>query len=196
MRLILMLAVLVVVALPARAAEALFAGGCFWCMESEFEGHKGVSDVTSGYAGGKTPNPTYEQVSHGDTGYKETIRVTYDPAKVSYQDLLEIYWSNVDPMDATGQFCDKGDQYKPAIFAQTEEQEQLAEESKAKMEKHFGQTLAVQILPAATFYPAEDYHQDYYKKNSWRYNMYRQGCGRDKRLEQVWGPDAGGHGHP
>jgi peptide-methionine (S)-S-oxide reductase len=192
-------AVLLLVAMPAVAhAEtktapategsktAIFAGGCFWCMESEYEDLKGVSDVVSGYAGPKrdTP-PTYEEVGTGQSGYVEAVSVTYDPAVVTYAQLLDIFWSNVDPFDDKGQFCDKGSQYVAAIFAGSPEEEKLAQDSLKKVEEKFGQTVATQIHPAEAFYPAEDYHQDYYKTNSLRYKLYRNGCGRDGRLEDI-----------
>lgn len=178
---------------PAYAAEAVFAGGCFWCMEQPFEALKGVSDVQSGYAGGHIENPTYEQVSGGGTGHKEVVQITYDPDKVSYKKLLEVFWRNVDPFDDAGQFCDKGDQYQAAIFVASEEERKLAEKSKAKLEKRFKREIVTQILSAAPFYPAEDYHQNYYQNHPWKYKFYRGGCGRDSRLEEIWGKEAGGH---
>ena len=167
---------------------ATLAGGCFWCMESEYQDLKGVSDVTSGYAGPQraTP-PTYEEVGTGESGYVEAVSVTYDPAIVSYQQLLDIFWSNVDPFDDKGQFCDKGSQYVAAIFYGAPEEEKLARESLKKVEEKFGQKVATQIHPAAAFYPAEDYHQDFYKKNPIRYKFYKFNCGRAQRLEEVWG---------
>lgn len=186
------LALIILSTLPstAQAAEtktALFAGGCFWCMESEFQDLKGVSDVISGYAGGEGPAPTYEQVSSGRTGFKESVSITYDPDVVSYQRLLDIFWRNVDPFDDKGQFCDKGSQYVAAIFYASPEEEALARASLKKVEDKFGQKVATQIIPATTFYPAEDYHQDYFEKSSTRYKLYRNGCGRDRTLEKIWG---------
>ncbi len=187
MRFLFVLSLLTVFSLPVHAAEAVFGGGCFWCMESDLEKMKGVESVVSGYSGGHVENPTYKQVSKGGTGHIEVVKVTYDPKKISYAKLLEVFWENVDPFDPDGQFCDKGDQYVAAIFVSNDEEKKLAEETKAKVEEHFGQEVATKILPSAPFYPAEDYHQDYYKENSWRYNFYRKGCGRDDRLEEVWG---------
>lgn len=173
---------------PAQAT-ALFAGGCFWCMEPPFEKLDGVSDVSSGYAGGRTKNPTYEEVSSGTTGHIEVVQITYDPAKVTYAKLLEVYWRNVDPLTPNQQFCDAGEQYRSAIFALDATQKKLAESSKAALEtsKRFPSPIVTEILPAATFYAAEEYHQDYYKKNPTRYKYYRWNCGRDQRLKQLWG---------
>jgi peptide-methionine (S)-S-oxide reductase len=170
-------------------AEATFAGGCFWCMEPPFDKLDGVVSTTSGYTGGHVKNPSYEQVSAGGTGHAEAVQVVYDPAKVSYQKLLDVFWHNVDPLDATGQFCDKGSQYRSIIFYHNDEQRRLAEASKAALEAsgRFGQPVVTEIVPATAFYPAEDYHQDYYQKNPIRYRFYRYGCGRDKRLEALWG---------
>lgn len=175
---------------PEQKLEtATFSSGCFWCTESDFDKVKGVVETTSGYIGGKTPNPTYKQVSAGGTGHAEALQLKYDPSQVTYQQLLDVYWHNVDPLDGTGQFCDRGDQYRPAIFYHTEEQKRLAEESKAALEKsgRFKEPIAVEITAASTFTPAEDYHQDYYKKNPIQYFIYRHGCGRDARLEALWG---------
>ncbi len=165
---------------------ATFAGGCFWCMQGEFAAIPGVSKVVSGYTGGTVKNPTYEQVSGGGTGHVEAIEITYDPATVSYQQLLDIFWKNVDPLDEYGQFCDKGSQYRAGIFTHDDEQKKLAEASKEKVASMFKQPVATVIKPASAFYPAEDYHQDYYIKNRTRYKMYRMGCGRDARLEELW----------
>ncbi|MCL4765792.1 MAG: peptide-methionine (S)-S-oxide reductase MsrA [Hyphomicrobiaceae bacterium] len=175
---------------PAQTLEvATFASGCFWCTESDFDKVEGVVETTSGYMGGKTPNPTYQQVSRGGTGHAEVLQLKYDPSKVTYRQLLDHYWRNVDPLDGGGQFCDRGDQYRPAIFYHTEEQKRLAEESKAALEKseRLKQPIAVEITAASAFTPAEDYHQDYYKRNPIQYFIYRSGCGRDARLEAVWG---------
>ena len=174
----------------AVPAKATFAGGCFWCMEPPFDKLDGVAATVSGYSGGRKPNPTYKDVSAGDTGHAEVVQVTYDPAKISYEKLLDIYWRNVDPLDGAGQFCDRGDPYRPAIFYHTEEQKRAAEQSKAAIERTLGKKVIVPIQPAAEFYAAEDYHQDYYQKNPVRYKYYRHRCGRDARLEQVWGKAA------
>ena len=168
-------------------ATATFAGGCFWCMVHPFDQLPGVISVTSGYTGGHTKNPTYEEVSAGGTGHFESVQIIYDPKKIGYGKLLEVYWHNIDPLDAGGQFCDRGDQYKSVIFYHGEEQERLAEQSKAEVEKQLKRTVATTIRPASTFYAAEDYHQDYYKKNPLRYKFYRYSCGRDQRLEELWG---------
>ena len=176
-----------------KPATAIFAGGCFWCEETAFEGLPGVVSVTSGYTGGQAKNPTYEQVSSGSTGHAESVEVAYDPAKISYARLLEVFWHNVDPFDAGGQFCDRGTQYRGEIFYQGEAQRAAAEESKRKLEEDpkFKGKIVTRIVPASTFYPAEEYHQDFYKKDPVRYHSYRLGCGRDARLRQIWG-DVGG----
>jgi peptide-methionine (S)-S-oxide reductase len=173
-------------------ATATFAGGCFWCMEPPFDKLPGVVSTTSGYIGGTKQNPTYKDVSAGGTGHAEAVQVVYDPGKVSYAQLLEVFWHNVDPLTANGQFCDKGDQYRSAIFFHDAEQQRLAEESKKQLEAsgRFKQPIVTQVVPATTFYAAEEYHQDYYKKNPLRYRYYRHGCGRDARLEEVWGQEA------
>ncbi|TMJ82795.1 MAG: peptide-methionine (S)-S-oxide reductase MsrA [Alphaproteobacteria bacterium] len=172
---------------PQRTAVATFAGGCFWCVEADFDKVDGVISTTSGYTGGRTANPTYEQVSHGGTGHAESVEIVYDPAKVSYKKLLDVFWHNIDPLAKDRQFCDHGDQYRSAIFYHDEEQRALAEASKAAVEKRFEQPVATQIVPAGAFYKAEEYHQDYYKKNPIRYKFYRYNCGRDARLEELWG---------
>jgi peptide-methionine (S)-S-oxide reductase len=176
-------------------ATATFAGGCFWCEETAFEGLPGVVSVTSGYTGGSLKNPSYEEVSSGVTGHAESVQVIYDPVKISYAQLLEVFWHNVDPLDGSGQFCDKGTQYRSAIFYRDEEQRKAAEETKRKLEEQprFKGKIATQIVAASTFYPAEEYHQDYYKKNPVHYHAYRLGCGRDRRLQELWGEQAGGH---
>ncbi len=168
---------------------AIFAGGCFWCMESTFEELAGVSAVISGYTGGQKQNPTYEEVSAGGTGHAEAIKVEYDPKLISYQTLLDVFWRNVDPLTKDAQFCDHGNQYRAAIFYGDQEERRLAEESKAKLvaEKRFKQPIVTEIVPASEFYPAEEYHQGYYKKNPVRYKFYRYSCGRDKRLQELWG---------
>jgi peptide-methionine (S)-S-oxide reductase len=175
-------------AMAQEFKTAVFAGGCFWCVEEAFDHVDGVSETTSGYTGGRTPNPTYEQVSHEDTGHYEAVRVRYDPGRVSYAQLLETFWRNIDPFDADGQFCDKGDSYRSVVFVTTPEEEKLAEESKAAVAKRFSRPVATEILPAKEFYSAEGYHQDYYKKNPARYKFYKWNCGRAQRLEAVWGP--------
>lgn len=172
----------------AGTEKALFAGGCFWCMEPPFDKLDGVLSTTSGYAGGRTANPTYKEVSSGRTGHLEVVEIEYDPSKVSYEELLEVFWRNIDPLDGRGQFCDKGEQYTSAIFALNEEQAAAAKASKEAVSLE-GE-IQTRILPAATFYPAEDYHQDYYKKNPVRYKYYRWGCGRDQRLKKLWGKPA------
>ncbi len=169
--------------------SAIFAGGCFWCMEPPFDKLDGVLSTTSGYIGGHVKDPSYKQVSAGRTGHAEAVQVIYDPAKVSYDELLAVFWRNIDPVDGKDQFCDKGSQYRSAVFYHGEEQKHAAEESKAALEKsgRFREAIATEIVPATTFYPAEDYHQDYYRKNPIRYKYYRHGCGRDRRLEKLWG---------
>ncbi|HEX6267198.1 MAG TPA: peptide-methionine (S)-S-oxide reductase MsrA [Burkholderiales bacterium] len=178
-------------ALHAQNLEkATFAGGCFWCTEEAFE-KLGLSPqaVVSGYMGGKVKNPTYEQVSTGRTGHTEVVQVTYDPAKLSYEKLLQTFWLNHDPTVKDRQFCDSGSQYRPEIFYHSEEQKRLAEASKAKWEKEkpFRQPIVTPVTPASEFWPAEDYHQDYYKKNPVQYRFYVTGCGRYARLDQLWG---------
>jgi methionine-S-sulfoxide reductase len=169
---------------------ATFAAGCFWCTEADFDKVAGVVETVSGYMGGTTPNPTYKQVAAGGTGHAEVLQLKYDPNKVTYQQLLDVYWRNVDPLDKDGQFCDRGDQYRPAIFYHDEEQKRLAEDSKAVLLKsgRFTQPIVVEITAASSFTKAEDYHQDYYTKHPIRYAIYRHGCGRDARLAALWGP--------
>jgi peptide-methionine (S)-S-oxide reductase len=167
-------------------AVATFASGCFWCTEADFDKVPGVISTTSGYTGGKVPNPTYRQVTTGETGHAEAVQVIYDPAVVSYEKLLDHYWHNVDPFVAHRQFCDSGNQYRPVIYFHTEQQRAAAEASKARVQKMFKQPIVVAITAAGPFYRAEDYHQDYYKKNSAQYRFYRFGCGRDGRLEEIW----------
>jgi peptide-methionine (S)-S-oxide reductase len=170
-------------------ALATFAGGCFWCMEPPYDKLDGVLATTSGYAGGDKVDPTYEEVSAGGTGHAEVVQISYDPSKVRYEQLLEVFWRNVDPLDAGGQFCDRGDQYRTAIFVHDEEQRRLAEASKQALvdSGRFEQPIVTEIVGAGPFYPAEDYHQDYYEKNPLRYKFYRWNCGRDQRLADVWG---------
>jgi len=169
-----------------KLAKATFAGGCFWCMQPPFEELEGVVSTTVGYTGGFKVNPTYEEVSAGGTGHAESIQVVFDPSKVSYEKLLDIFWKNIDPTVTDQQFCDHGHQYRTAIFYHDDAQKLLAETSKVKMAARFG-TVYTEIVPASTFYPAEEYHQDYHKKNPIRYKFYRTTCGRDKRLKELWG---------
>jgi peptide-methionine (S)-S-oxide reductase len=168
---------------------ASFAGGCFWCMEPPFDKVDGVISTTSGYTGGRTVDPTYEEVSSGTTGHAESLQVTYDSTRVSYDKLLDVFWHNIDPLVLNRQFCDVGEQYRSAIFYHDEEQKRLAEASKQELEKsgRFKQPIATQIVSATAFYPAEEYHQGYYKKNPIRYKFYRYNCGRDQRLQELWG---------
>jgi len=177
----------------AGLAKATFAGGCFWCMEPPYDKLDGVISTTSGYTGGQKTNPSYREVSAGGTGHTEAVQVVYDPKKVSYEKLLEVFWRNVDPTDAGGQFCDRGDQYRTGIFFHDDDQKRVAEISKAAVEKSkpFKQPIVTKLVAATEFYPAEDYHQDYYMKNPIRYKIYRGGCGRDKRLEELWGKAPG-----
>jgi peptide-methionine (S)-S-oxide reductase len=170
----------------AGQAVATFAGGCFWCVESDFDKVPGVISTTSGYAGGHVDNPTYYQVSAGGTGYAESVQVIYDPKKVSYQQLLTYFWHHIDPTVKDRQFCDIGHQYRTAIFVHDEEQRKLAEASKKKVEAELKVPIYTEIDKAGRFYPAEVYHQDYYKKNSVRYEFYRWNCGRDQRVKQIW----------
>lgn len=177
------------VAQPAgeNLATAIFAMGCFWCAEADFEKVEGVVDVVSGYTGGNVENPTYEQVTFAETGHFEAVLVTYDTTKLSYDDLLPVFWKNIDPFDARGQFCDKGTSYRAAIFPQSQEEIDAANRSKERWADVLGQEPVTQIINRSTFYNAEDYHQDYYKKNPFRYRLYRSGCKRDQRLNEVWG---------
>ena len=176
-------------AVPEGAATATFGGGCFWCMEPPFDETEGVYSTTSGYTGGEVDDPSYEQVSAGGTGHVEVVQVTYDPETVDYATLLDVFWRNVDPLTANRQFCDGGPQYRSAIFVHDEHQRELADASLAALEAsgRFEQPIVTEIVDAATFWPAEDYHQDYYEKNPIRYKLYRTACGRDRRLEEVWG---------
>ena len=175
---------------PTRSTTesvATFAGGCFWCMESPFERLPGVISVTSGYTGGRTEKPTYDTVSAGGTGHAEAVEIRFDPSEISYQKLLDVYWHNVDPLTADGQFCDHGNQYRTAIFFHGEEQHQLALASLREVQKRFKERVVTEIVPATHFWPAEEYHQHYYRKNPVRYEFYRFNCGRDARLEKLWG---------
>jgi peptide-methionine (S)-S-oxide reductase len=190
MKWIVLLAALALTSAHAQKLEkATFAGGCFWCTEEAFEKTPGVIEAVSGYMGGKQKNPTYEQVSTGRTGHTEVVEVRYDPAKVSYEKLLDVFWVNHDPTVKDRQFCDAGSQYRPEIFYHSEEQKRLAEASKAKwdQQKPFRQAILTPITKASEFYPAEDYHQDYYKKNPLQYRFYVTGCGRYDRLDSLWG---------
>lgn len=175
----------------AQTKTAVFAGGCFWCLEPPFDKLKesGVLDTIVGYTGGETDNPTYEQISSGKTGHKEVIKVVYDSQKISYQELLDVFWKNIDPFDGIGQFCDKGDQYLSAVYYLDDEQKNDYLKSLEALKKKGieVQNFKTQLLKASEFYPAEDYHQDYYLKNPVRYKYYRYSCGRDKRLQQIWG---------
>lgn len=183
---------------PAPALEkATFAGGCFWCVETAFEGLPGVASVISGYTDGAKTNPTYEEVSSGGSGHAESVQITYDPKRITYAQLVDIFWHNIDPTQANGQFCDHGTQYRSAIFYHGATQKRLAEESKRALEtgpRRFKGAFVTSIVPATRFWPAEEYHQDYYRKDPVRYQSYRTGCGRDRRLTELWG-QPGRHGH-
>jgi len=174
--------------------KATLAGGCFWCMEHPFDGLSGVVSVTAGYTGGQKKNPTYQEVSAGGTGHAESVQIVYDPSKITYGTLLDVYWHNIDPTTKDRQFCDSGNQYRSAIFYHTEEQHKEALQSKESLEKAkpFKEPVVTEIVPAGEFTPAEEYHQHYYKKNPIRYWYYRNGCGRDQRLKDLWGKAAGG----
>lgn len=176
---------------PAVADTATFAGGCFWCMEPPYDEIEGVAATISGFAGGDEPNPTYREVASGQTGHTEVVQVIYDSTRVDYERLLGTYWHNVDPLDQQGQFCDRGASYRPVIFVHDAQQRQLAEASKAHVAQRFNQPIVVPIEPLEAFYPAEEYHQNFYKKNPDRYYSYREGCQRDARLRELWGDDAG-----
>jgi peptide-methionine (S)-S-oxide reductase len=183
-------------AVPAGKPEvkhATFAGGCFWCMETAFEGRPGIVAVISGFSGGKESNPTYGEVSAGRTGHMESVEVVYHPSEISYERLLEIYWHNIDPTQGDGQFCDHGAQYRSAIFVRDAGERSLAERSKSAItnSKALHVPIVTRILPFTGFWPAEEYHQDYYRKNPDDYHRYREGCGRDRRLQELWGAEAG-----
>lgn len=171
----------------AGTVQATFAGGCFWCMEHPFDELEGVTATTSGYMGGTVEAPSYRQVSSGTTGHAEVVQVEYNPDIVSYETLLDTFWQNVDPLDSRGQFCDKGSQYRSIVFYYNDTQRQLAEASKQAVGSLLDQPIATEVLPAVTFYPAEDYHQNYYQTHPARYRLYRFGCGRDQRLTELWG---------
>lgn len=179
---------------PAPTATATFAGGCFWSMQRIFDNVPGVTLATVGYSGGQKKNPTYKQVSTGQTGHLESVQVVYDPARVSYETLLDTYWHNIDPLQADGQFCDHGSEYHTAIFYADTMQQRVAEQSRRRLAERFKQPIATLVIPAAPFYPAEDYHQHFYRKNPEHYEGYRRGCGQDRRLEERWGKPAGASG--
>jgi peptide-methionine (S)-S-oxide reductase len=170
-----------------KTATATFAGGCFWCVEADFDKVEGVISTTSGYIGGRTANPTYDEVVRGGTGHAEAVEIVYDPAKVSFQKLLDVFWRNIDPLVKDRQFCDRGDQYRTAVFYHGDEQKRAADASKTAVQARFKQPIETQIVAAGPFTKAEDYHQDYYVKNPVRYKFYRYNCGRDARLEELWG---------
>ena len=172
---------------PSRVATAVFAGGCFWCVEADFDKVEGVLETVSGYTGGTLEKPTYKDVTRGGAGHYEAVKVTYDPAKVSYDELTEYFVRHIDPTDAKGQFCDKGDSYRSAIFVSGTGERTAAEETLTAAEKSLRTDVVTQVIPASTFWPAEDYHQDYYLKNSVKYGYYRKGCGRDARVKALWG---------
>lgn len=181
------LALLPAASAQAETAVATFAGGCFWCMEPPFDKLDGVISTTSGYIGGHKDNPNYKEVSAGITGHTEAVQIVYDPAKVNYQTLLNVFWVNIDPFAVNRQFCDTGSQYRSGIFTHNAEQLKLAKASKQQVRQDLERDIATEITPATKFYPAESYHQDYYLNNPIRYTFYRHNCGRDKRLKQVWG---------
>ena len=176
---------------PEGMAEAVFAGGCFWCLEGPFERLDGVISVESGYTGGIEKRPAYREVARGETSHFEAVRIVYSPDKVSYEQLVGVFWTNIDPTQSNGQFCDKGDQYRSAIFVADAREQQVAEASKKTVAARLARSVVTPILPTSTFWLAEDYHQDFYKKNPTRYKSYRAGCGRDRRLQQLWGQAAG-----
>ncbi|MDW5376982.1 peptide-methionine (S)-S-oxide reductase MsrA [Halomonas sp. HP20-15] len=195
---IMLILLLAVLGAPVQAQDqdqktgtATFAGGCFWCVEEAFDKLDGVTATVSGYTGGDAAEPSYQQVSGGGTGHAEAVQVSYDPAIVDYPALLETFWHNVDPFAENRQFCDSGSQYRSAIFYHNERQRQLAEASKDELAKRFGRSIATQIVPAGDFWEAEGYHQNYYQKNPVRYHFYKAGCGRQERLEEIWGDQAG-----
>jgi len=178
----------------AGQVEAIFAGGCFWCMEPPFDKLDGVISTTSGYTSGMRVDPTYEEVSAGKTGHTEALKIVYDPSKITYEKLLQVFWRNHDPLTANAQFCDKGSQYRAGIYYGNDEEKRLAESTKAAIAQsgRFTQPIATEIVAATTFYPAEDYHQDYYIKNPIKYKYYSTSCGRARRLKELWGDEAGG----
>jgi peptide-methionine (S)-S-oxide reductase len=190
-RLLLLLCLALPGAATAAEQEAILAGGCFWCTEADFEKLPGVIEAVSGYIGGSLVNPSYEQVSSGHSGHTEAVRIRFDADKVSYAELVERFWRTIDPLTPNAQFCDRGSQYRSGIYYLDEEQKKVALASRQALvdSQRFNQPIATEILPAGVFYPAEDYHQDYARKNPLRYAYYRRGCGRDRRLEQLWGPE-------
>jgi len=177
---------------PARLATAVFAGGCFWCVEADFDKVDGVLETVSGYTGGSVENPSYKQVTRGGTGHYEAVKVTYDPSRVSYDELADYFIRHIDPTDAKGQFCDKGDSYRSAIFVAGQGERESAEMALAEAEDVLGEPVATKVLPAAAFWPAESYHQDYYVRSAVKYDFYRAACGRDARVKQLWGKGAEG----
>ena len=177
-------------------AIAVFAGGCFWCMEPPYDDVDGVKETISGYTGGTVENPTYREVVRGGTGHLEAVQIVYDPSKVSYEDLLYIFWRNIDPLDPGGQFCDRGESYTTAIFYANDEQRRLARESLREIRGEFDDRIVTDIEPLGEFYRAEEYHQNYYQKNPSRYSFYRASCGRDARLRRLWGDEGGTHSVP
>ena len=192
-RMLVAAAILAAFAGGASAAEpqkAVFAGGCFWCVEADFDKVPGVLDTVSGFTGGTVENPSYKQVTYGDTGHYEAVEITYDPDKVSYEELVDIFWRTVDPTDAGGQFCDRGESYRTAVFVANEAERAAAEASKAEAAAALGQEIVTPIVEAGAFWPAEEHHQNYYEKNPLRYKYYRWGCGRDERIEALWGDAA------
>ena len=172
-------------------ATATFAGGCFWCLETAFEGVPGIRSATSGYCGGLEKHPTYEEVGSGRTGHAESVQIIFDPKVISYASVLERFWHNIDPFSAEGQFCDRGHQYRSAVFAHDDAQRGLALKTKAQIEARFGKKVVTEIVSYREFWPAEVYHQDFYRKEPEHYHAYREGCGRDRRLRELWGKDAG-----
>jgi peptide-methionine (S)-S-oxide reductase len=194
MKLASIIACLTILALPVQASaeikQAIFAGGCFWCVESDFDYVEGVISTTSGYIGGQLKNPTYADVTSETSGHREAVRIEYDSTKTDYAKLLDVYWHSTDPTDSAGQFCDKGESYTPAIFVKTPEERAIAERTKTEIGEKLKQKVATLVLDAAEFWPAEDYHQDFYKKSSVRYSYYRNACGRDERIKSLFGADA------
>ncbi len=174
----------------AETKTAIFAGGCFWCVEKDFDHVPGVISTISGYTGGHLKNPTYQDVTSETSGHREAVKIEYDSTKIDYAKLLDIYWHSTDPTDPIGQFCDKGESYTPAIFAMTAEEKALAEKTKAEVAARLGAKVSTLVVDASTFYPAEDYHQDYYQKSNLKYSYYRNACGRDERVRSIWGEDA------
>ncbi|UYG05196.1 peptide-methionine (S)-S-oxide reductase MsrA [Halomonas sp. LR3S48] len=175
-----------------ETASAVFGGGCFWCVEEAFDKVDGVVSTTSGFSGGHVENPSYEQVVDGNTGHVEVVKVEYDPAEVDYAELLDVFWRNIDPFAVDRQFCDAGEAYRSVIYYGSDEEQALAEATRDELAERFDREIATEITPFEAFYPAEEYHQDYYRKNPVRYNYYKSACGRERRLKEVWGNEAGG----